>query len=130
MTAVSGEEALEILKRVRPDVILLDICMPEMNGFELARRLKADPDYRDIPILATTGLAEAAERKRCIEAGCCDSLVKPFGIQELQNCSNRLLPKMNSDGRALGADDLASGMAAANSLKFPIAIIFLILQSL
>ena len=92
ISAGNGLEALEKLKDARPAVILLDMGMPKMNGFELARHLKNDPDYRDIPILAVTGLAMPGDRERCLAAGCDDYIAKPLTHRDLQKYLTRLLP--------------------------------------
>ncbi|MFQ5853187.1 MAG: response regulator [Candidatus Binatia bacterium] len=93
--ARSGREALEKIKSVRPSLIVLNMLMPEMNGFEVARSLKKDPSYRDIPILAATGLAMPGDQERCLEAGCDDYIPKPFTHRDLQERLTRLLSTSN-----------------------------------
>jgi two-component system cell cycle response regulator DivK len=83
-TACNGRDALESVHTARPHAIVLDMVMPEMDGFEVARSLKSDPDYRHIPILAATGLASRADRERCLAAGCDAYMAKPFTIEQLQ----------------------------------------------
>jgi two-component system, OmpR family, alkaline phosphatase synthesis response regulator PhoP len=82
-TAVDGIDALEKVSRVRPDLILLDIMMPRMSGFEVCRRLKADPKTRDIPILMVTALNELGDIERGVESGTDDFLTKPINKLEL-----------------------------------------------
>lgn len=82
--AGSGREALNKLERALPSVILMDMRMPEMNGFELAGILKAHPVYRDIPILAASAYSGRPARERCLAAGCDDFISKPFAISALQ----------------------------------------------
>jgi CheY-like chemotaxis protein len=84
IAASSGQEALERLKQAMPQVILLDMYMPGINGFELARFLKSDPDHRHIPIVAITASGLPSERERCLRAGCDDWLPKPFQLRELK----------------------------------------------
>jgi putative two-component system response regulator len=83
-TATNGEAALEAVRRIPPDVILLDVNMPLLDGFEVCRRLKNDVATRLIPVVLLTGLAAADDRVRGIEAGADDFLTKPFVIAELK----------------------------------------------
>ena len=82
-TAADGVEALEKVPKVRPDLILLDIMMPRMSGFEVCRRLKADPRTREIPILMVTALNELGDIERGVESGTDDFLTKPINKLEL-----------------------------------------------
>lgn len=82
-TASDGIEALEKVPKVNPDLILLDIMMPRMSGFEVCRRLKADPKTRDIPILMVTALNELGDIERGVESGTDDFLTKPISKLEL-----------------------------------------------
>lgn len=83
MTARNGEEALALVASERPDIVLLDIEMPVIDGFEVCRRLKADPSTRLVPVVIITGLAAFDDRIRGIDAGADDFLTKPFNIPEL-----------------------------------------------
>lgn len=96
--AQHGREALEKLKDIRPAAILLDMVMPEMDGFELAEHLKNNPDYRDIPILAVTGLAMPGDREKCLAAGCDDYIAKPVTHRDLQKYITRFLPVTGVEG--------------------------------
>src|SRR5579862_7362332 len=82
-TASDGIEALEKVPKVKPDLILLDIMMPRMSGFEVCRRLKADPKTRDIPIIMVTALNELGDIERGVESGTDDFLTKPLNKLEL-----------------------------------------------
>jgi two-component system, OmpR family, alkaline phosphatase synthesis response regulator PhoP len=82
-TAADGMEALAKVPQVKPDLILLDIMMPRMSGFEVCRRLKADPKTRDIPILMVTALNELGDIERGVESGTDDFLTKPINKLEL-----------------------------------------------
>jgi two-component system cell cycle response regulator len=77
LTASSGSEALALAQSERPDIILLDVMMPEMDGFEACRRLKADPQTAEIPVVMVTALSETADRVRGLQSGADDFLTKP-----------------------------------------------------
>ena len=76
--ADSGRRALEILEVEDFDLILLDLLMPDLNGFQVLERLKADERWHDIPVIMISGLQETDSVIRCIEAGAEDYLAKPF----------------------------------------------------
>jgi two-component system cell cycle response regulator len=77
LTATNGPEALEVAARDNPDIILLDVMMPEMDGFEVCRRLKADPAVSHIPVVMVTALSDLSDRIQGLEAGADDFLTKP-----------------------------------------------------
>ena len=81
--AVDGVQALSVAEEAAPDVILLDIQMPRMDGFETLQRLKADEDLRDIPVVLITGRTTADDAVRGLESGAHDFLRKPFEAAEL-----------------------------------------------
>lgn len=81
--ATSGAMALEAARRLPPDLVLLDINMPGMDGFEVCRRLKADPALADIPVLFISALEDAADKVRAFEAGGRDYITKPFHVEEV-----------------------------------------------
>jgi len=76
--AVSGVKALELAQRRPPDIVLLDVMMPELEGYEVCRRLKADPRTRDVPVIFLTALNGADDEGRGFEAGGADFVAKPF----------------------------------------------------
>lgn len=77
LTASSGHEALDICARERVDIILLDVMMPGLDGFETCRRLKSDPATQHIPVIMVTALDQVSDRVRCLEYGADDFLTKP-----------------------------------------------------
>jgi len=81
--ATNGKQALDVVARVRPDLMLLDVMMPEMDGFETCQRLKASEQWRDIPIIFLTAKTETADIVRGFELGAVDYVSKPFNAHEL-----------------------------------------------
>ena len=82
--ATSGEKALEYVARTPPDLILLDIMMPEMDGYEVCSRLKGDGNTRHIPVIFLTALTEVDEKVKGFALGAVDYVTKPFEIVEVQ----------------------------------------------
>lgn len=83
LIAYSAEEALEILYTYVPDLIILDVVLPGMSGFELCRKLRRNPRYNMIPIIMITGMSEEDDRLKGLESGADDYIVKPFVSREL-----------------------------------------------
>lgn len=81
--AENGEEALAAVAKQRPDLILMDIQLPIMDGYTATRRIKADPALRSIPIIAVTSYALSGEDKKAREAGCDAYIPKPYSPREL-----------------------------------------------
>ncbi len=82
--AASGAKALDIVRRARPDLVLLDIMMPDMDGYEVCRRLKANPATRAIPVLFLTAMTQSEDEARGFEAGAADFIQKPINPVVLQ----------------------------------------------
>ena len=82
-TAADGLEAIEKVSQENPDLILLDIMMPRMSGFEVCRKLKSNPETRDIPIIMVTALHELGDIERGVESGTDDFITKPVNRLEL-----------------------------------------------
>jgi CheY-like chemotaxis protein len=82
-TAANAEEALEVLKTFTPHLILMDIQLPDMDGFQLTRRLKRDPAMRDVIIVALTAYAMKGDEQRAVEAGCDGYIAKPIDTRSL-----------------------------------------------
>lgn len=81
--AATGEEALGILKTQKPDIILMDIQLPGIDGITLAKQIKADTAIKDIPIIAVTAYAMKGDEQKILDAGCNAYVSKPINTQEL-----------------------------------------------
>ena len=91
--ATDGEEGLEKARSERPDLILMDMSLPVLDGWEATRRLKADPEIRDIPVIALTAHAMAEDRQRAFDAGCDEYDTKPVEFPRLLRKIADLLEK-------------------------------------
>jgi DNA-binding response OmpR family regulator len=83
LIAEDGESALDRASYARPDLILLDVLMPELDGFATCARLKSQPETRDIPVIFMTALADTVDKVRGFDAGAVDYVTKPFQPDEL-----------------------------------------------
>jgi len=81
--AVNGQQGVELAERERPELILMDLSLPVMDGWEATRRLKANDDLRSIPVIALTSHAMVGDEEKALAAGCDDYLVKPLDEDEL-----------------------------------------------
>src|SRR5258705_5529718 len=81
--AENGEEALAAVAKQRPDLILMDIQLPVMDGYEATRRIRANPDLKTIPIIAVTSYALAGDEAKALAAGCNAYVTKPFSPRHL-----------------------------------------------
>lgn len=107
--ATKGEQALEFCNKTPPDLVLLDVVMPDMDGLEVCRRLKSQADTRDIPVLFVTGHGQPEQEDACWEAGCVDFINKPFNPTTLRSrVRAHLLLKFQAE--------LLRGMAFADGL--------------
>ena len=89
--AVDGQDTIAKVKSFKPDLILLDVMMPKLNGFEVCRALKSNPDTARIMILMVTALSELGDIERAVEAGTDDFLSKPVNSLELQRRVKNML---------------------------------------
>ena len=81
--ALNGQMALHAIRKLPPDLILLDIIMPDMDGFEVCQQLKAEPATRDIPVLFMSALRETIDKMRAFALGAVDYITKPFNEEEV-----------------------------------------------
>jgi CheY-like chemotaxis protein len=93
--ARDGAEAIRRAKEEQPDLILMDIQMPNMDGLEATRQIRADARLVDIPIIALTALAMPGDRERCLEAGANEYMSKPVSLKGLVELIERFLNKQN-----------------------------------
>jgi two-component system cell cycle response regulator DivK len=93
LEAVNAADALNILKNARPDLILMDINMPDIDGYTLTARIKAMPGFERVPILALTANVMRGDKEKTLEAGCDGYIQKPLDIDQLIREVERFLPR-------------------------------------
>ncbi|MBI4347317.1 MAG: response regulator [Elusimicrobia bacterium] len=91
-SALNGQEGLEVAKRVRPDLVLLDMAMPVMHGFQVCTAIRADPELKSVPIVAMSGKSYAVDLKTAKAEGADLYLVKPLTKDQLLDAIERFLP--------------------------------------
>lgn len=82
-SATDGEEGLALVRRLRPDVVLLDVMMPKRNGYEVCQAIKADPELRAIPVIMLSAKGQEVEVMKGLELGAAAYVTKPFGNAEI-----------------------------------------------
>src|SRR6266540_1391492 len=100
VSAVKGAEALALAHASRPELILMDLGLPLINGLETTQRLKATPDTSSIPIVALTAFATEEDRAKCLAAGCDEYESKPVAFERLLTKMAALLDQRAGDQRA------------------------------
>lgn len=91
LQATDGEQGIRVTSEERPDLILMDLSLPRMDGWTATRTIKADPDLQGIPVIALTAHAMVGDRERALEAGCDDYMSKPINLRELADKLARFL---------------------------------------
>lgn len=92
-TAANGEEAVELAPNINPDLILMDVRMPRMTGYEACRIMKLNPDLKDIPIVFLSAKGQETEIQQGLEAGAEEYLLKPFAPDQLASHVKTILAK-------------------------------------
>lgn len=95
LTAFDGQEALEVARREKPDLILLDVIMPKLNGYQVCRELKKDESTKSIPIVMLTAKTQESERYWGKETGADEYITKPFDILKLLEVIYKISEKNN-----------------------------------
>ncbi len=91
LTAADGEEGLELIREERPQAVFLDIMMPKMNGYEVCKAVKEDPELKDTIIVLLTAKGQEADRRKGLEIGAYDYMTKPFDPDEVVELAKELL---------------------------------------
>jgi CheY-like chemotaxis protein len=81
-SARDGHEGIRLAYECQPDLILMDLSLPKLNGWEVTRSLKSNPRFKEVPILALTAHAMVGDREKALEAGCDDYFAKPIEVDE------------------------------------------------
>lgn len=92
-TAANGEEAVELAPKVNPDLILMDVRMPRMTGYEACKVMKGNPDLKDIPVVFLTARGQESEVQQGLDAGAEEYLLKPFAPDQLTTRVKAILTK-------------------------------------
>ncbi len=117
LTAQSGEDAIRMAQIARPDLILMDIAMPDVDGLAATRRIRKHPDLKHVPIIALTAFETLGFRQAAYEAGFDGYLTKPIDFDKLNNLINIFLRDMDTtdlsqDTREISEDDFVTGKVA------------------
>lgn len=91
LTAADGSTALAMAKESNPDLIFLDIMLPDMDGFEIVQQLKRDPQTQHIPVVAVTAMARSQDQELALQAGYDEFLLKPYELESLETLIARYL---------------------------------------
>ena len=89
--SVDGSDALSLAREHHPDLIIMDIQLPEVSGIEHTKALKADDALKDIPILAVTAFAMSGDKEKILEAGCDGYIAKPISVSDLLETAEKLI---------------------------------------
>jgi two-component system, OmpR family, alkaline phosphatase synthesis response regulator PhoP len=95
LTASDGEEALRIIEQERPDLVVLDIMMPKLDGYEVCRRLRQDDQFRTLPVILLSAKGRPVDREAGLQAGADDYITKPFSPRRLLEKMRELLDRQD-----------------------------------
>jgi len=104
LQATDGEEALDMATKERPDLIIMDLRLPKMNGLEVTKKLRETQAFSRIPIIALTAYAMKGDKERFIEAGCDAYVSKPINTRELPELIAEMLLQRQKDNSSLNED--------------------------
>jgi len=119
--AHSGVEALKLLHRYRPDLVLLDVLMPGMSGIEVCRRLRADENTADLPVIFLTARGQERDRIEGLRVGADDYLGKPFNLEELILRVKAVLRRAKKEPKEEGSAELVAGDLKLDSRTFEVS---------
>lgn len=120
MTSITGEEALDILEKESIDLIVLDLMLPKMDGFEVCRRIRQDEKHKDIPVIMLTAKGQEVDRIVGLELGADDYMVKPFSPRELSLRIKAILKRGKI--REIKKDVLRAGLLCVDIPKHEVTI--------
>lgn len=123
LIAENGAKALQVVTHLKPDIILLDVMMPELDGFETCARLKADPDLADIPVIFMTALSDTVDKVKGLQLGAVDYITKPVEGEEVvvRIQTHLTMRRLQQDLEAQIAELDAFAHTVAHDLKTPLA---------
>jgi signal transduction histidine kinase len=130
--ALTGEEALDAIHEIPPDIVLLDVMLPGLNGFEVCQQIKSNPTYRAIPVVMVTALNEVGDRVKAMQAGADDFLSKPVDATELIVRVRSLLRvrQLFAEVERVTAERLRFMAGVAHDIRSPLASLVLNLEML
>ena len=99
ITAKDGEEALRMAEQEKPELVLLDVRMPKMTGYETCRQLKMDPELKNIPVVFISAKGQESEIQAGLNAGAVEYVLKPFAPNDLAARVNEILARADNDGQ-------------------------------
>jgi two-component system cell cycle response regulator DivK len=99
LEATNGEEALEMAKKERPDLIIMDVQLPKMSGLEVTRKLREIPEFSRTPIIAVTAYAMKGDEEKALKSGCNVYLSKPISARDLPNLIAEMLLQRQEGGK-------------------------------